>query len=81
MSTFGTARWPQSVMFIGAFSHGVVPQPSGGPSCEPAKYAVEVRMTSFMSIPIAFTERWMICASCGISPAFSVVSVILKPFG
>ena len=34
-----------------------------------------------MSIPIAFTERWMIWASCGISPVFSVVSVILKPFG
>src|SRR5436309_10607466 len=79
--TFGTARWPQSVMFIGAFSHGVVPQPDGGPSWEPAKYAVVVSIFSVMLMPIALTERWMICASCGISPVCSVVSVIAKPRG
>jgi hypothetical protein len=34
-----------------------------------------------MSTPIDFTERWMIWASCGISPVFSVVRVILNPRG
>ena len=80
-TTFGTARCPQSVMLIGSLSQGVFPQPSGGPSCVPAKYAAEVRIWSFMLMPIAFTERWMIWASCGISPVFSVVSVMLNPRG
>src|SRR2546421_6828218 len=80
-TTFGTARCPQSVMFIGAFSHGVLPQPFGGPSCVPAKYAVAVRMSSVMLMPSALTERWMIWASCGISPVFSVVSLIANPRG
>lgn len=68
-------------MFMGVFSHGVLPRPPGPPDCVPAKYAVEVRITSFMLIPIALTERWMICASCGISPVISVVRVIEKPCG
>src|SRR6476469_507025 len=80
-TTFGTARWPQSVMFIGAFSQGVLPQPSGGPSDVPAKYEDTVRIWSFMSMPSALTEHAMILASCGISPVFSVVIVILNPRG
>src|SRR4029079_13560690 len=79
--TFGTARWAQAVMMTGAFSHGVFPYPVGGPVWVPAKYAVDVRISSDMLIPICFTPLWKICASCGISPVFSVVSLIAKPFG
>jgi hypothetical protein len=63
-------------MFKFVLSHGVLPQPFGGPVEVPAKYAVELSMMSVMLMPIALTGCLTICANSGISPVVSVVSVM-----